>query len=135
MKHLHTFESFVKHYGQSITPREFAGLAVGAVVLFKGARYTVQKNNDGATLVLEPAEGGSPLMVNLNQFNQGGAILEELHEGMITATGLSSSDKEALLSMGALVRRMGPGWYIDPRDQRDQVLDYLSKNGIESQEN
>jgi hypothetical protein len=88
MKHLQTFESFVKNYGEKMSPEQFAELPVGSTVLFKGARHTVEENNDGATIVLKPVKGGSPVMVNLNQFIQGGAITEsfkvELLEGYMS---------------------------------------------------
>ncbi len=83
MKHLQTFEGFVKNYGDKMTPEEFAKLPVGAEVLFKGAKHTVEENNDGATIVLKPVKGGSPVMVNLNQFIQGGAIVESF-DGFLT---------------------------------------------------
>jgi hypothetical protein len=88
MKHLQTFEGFVKNYGDKMAPEQFAEIPVGSTVLFKGARYTVEENNNGATIVLKPVKGGSPVMVNLNQFIQGGAITEsskvELLEGYMS---------------------------------------------------
>jgi len=75
MKHFPTFEGFVKSYGQKMTQEDFEALPVGSTVLYKGAHYEVEENN-GATIVIKPVKGGSPTMVNLNQFNHGGAIVE-----------------------------------------------------------
>jgi len=75
MKHFPTFEGFVKSYGQKMTQEDFEALPVGSTVLYKGAQYEVEENN-GATIVIKPVKGGSPTMVNLNQFNHGGAIVE-----------------------------------------------------------
>jgi hypothetical protein len=68
-------EGFVKNYGQQMTQEDFEKLPVGAKVLYKGTQFIVDENN-GATIVLKPVKGGSPAMVNLNMFNQGGAITE-----------------------------------------------------------
>jgi hypothetical protein len=75
MKHLQTFEGFVKQYGAKYTQEQFEALEVGAKVIYKGTPCEVAENN-GATIVLKPVRGGSPIMVNLNMFNQGGAITE-----------------------------------------------------------
>jgi hypothetical protein len=74
MKHIQTFENFSKSYGQKMTQEEFQKIESGTEVLYQGTPFTVGENN-GATIVLNPAKGGSPFMVNLNQFNQGGAIV------------------------------------------------------------
>jgi hypothetical protein len=68
-------EGFIKHYGQQMTQEDFEKLPVGAKVLYKATQFTVDENN-GATIVLKPVKGGTPVMVNLNMFNQGGAITE-----------------------------------------------------------
>jgi len=68
-------EGFVKNYGQQMTQEDFEKLPVGAKVLYKATQFIVDENN-GATIVLKPVKGGSPVMVNLNMFNQGGAITE-----------------------------------------------------------
>lgn len=70
-------EGFVKHYGQQMTLEDFAKLPVGAKVLYKGTQFIVDENNE-VTIVLKPVNGGNPVMVNLNMFNQGGAITESL---------------------------------------------------------
>lgn len=68
-------EGFVKHYGQQMTLEDFANLPVGAKVLYKGTQFIIDENNE-VTIVLKPVNGGNPVMVNLNMFNQGGAITE-----------------------------------------------------------
>lgn len=75
MKHIQLFEEFIKNYGEKMDQTAFEELPVGAKVLYKGTQFEVEKNN-GATIVIRPVKGGSPTMVNLNQFNQGGAIVE-----------------------------------------------------------
>lgn len=70
-------EGFVKNYGQKMTLEDFAKLPVGAKVLYKGTQFIVDENNEVA-IVLKPVNGGNPVMVNLNMFNQGGAITESL---------------------------------------------------------
>lgn len=74
MKHIQTFENFSKSYGEKMTQEEFQKIEFGKAVLYKGTQYTVGENN-GATIILNPVKGGSPMMVNLSQFNQGGAIV------------------------------------------------------------
>jgi hypothetical protein len=80
MKHIHTFESFlnegfIKQYGQPFTQEDFEALPVDAKILYRGTRFRIDKNN-GSTIVAIPITGGSPVMINLNMFNQGGAITE-----------------------------------------------------------
>jgi len=80
MKHIHTFESFlnegfIKQYGQPFTQEDFEALPVDAKILYRGTRFRVDKNN-GSTIVAIPVTGGSPVMINLNMFNHGGAITE-----------------------------------------------------------
>lgn len=74
MKYIQTYESFSKSYGQKMTQDEFQKIELNTAVLYKGTQFTVGENN-GATIVLVPVKGGSPFMVNLSQFNQGGAIV------------------------------------------------------------
>lgn len=74
MKYIQTYESFSKSYGQKMTQDEFQKIELDTPVLYKGTQFTVGENN-GATIVLVPVKGGSPFMVNLSQFNQGGAIV------------------------------------------------------------
>lgn len=74
-------EGFVKNYGQQMKQDDFEKLPVGAKVLYKGTQFTIGENN-GATVILNPVKPGNPVMVNLNMFNQGGAITESfLNEG------------------------------------------------------
>ena len=75
MKNIPLFEDFAKSYGQKMTIKEFESIEVGSIVLYVGTRYEVKKNN-GATLTLKPINGGSETTVNLNMFNQRGAIVE-----------------------------------------------------------
>lgn len=55
---------------------------------------------------------------------------------MITATGLDSKDKAALIKIGADVKQSGPGWYITfNTTDKKKILDYLKKVGAEVNEN
>jgi hypothetical protein len=98
MKHLPTFEGFVKSYGQKMTQEDFEALPVGATVLYKGAQYEVEENN-GATIVIKPVKGGSPTMVNLAQFNQGGAIVESYGDFINENEELLNEDAMAALAI------------------------------------
>lgn len=79
MKHILTFEEFIlerKEYGQKITNKEFANIAIGSTVLYSGDSYIVKSNN-GYILSMTSVKRGTKEDVNLNMFNQKGAILEE----------------------------------------------------------
>lgn len=73
MKHLKLYESFIKSYGGKYSPDDFAKIEVGSKLLYKGGRYTVDSNN-GVTISIKDERGGVPIMLNLAQFNHGGAI-------------------------------------------------------------
>ena len=75
MKHLQTFENFIKSYGQKLSLDEFEKIAIGQIVLYKGIRFEV-KENTGVTLILTAVSGGQSQRLNLSQFNQSGAITE-----------------------------------------------------------
>ncbi len=54
----------------------------------------------------------------------------------LTATGISKQNKNDLIKMGVDVKQMGPGWYLIVKDtDKKRVLQYLSKEGIEVNEN
>lgn len=74
MKHIQTYESFKKTYGQRISPSDFKKIPVGKNVHYMGSRYEVV-SNDGYILSLK-REDGLTANVNLGQFNQGGQINE-----------------------------------------------------------
>ena len=73
MKHIELYESFVKSYGGKYSPEDFAKVAVGTEILYKGGRYTVDSNN-GVTMSIKDKRGGVPIMLNLAMFNHGAAI-------------------------------------------------------------
>lgn len=99
MKHLPLFEDFVKKYGDKMSQDDFEKLPEGSEVLYKGARYKVEKNN-GATIVIRPLKGGNPTMVNLNQFIHGGAIVESyesfLNEGFMSDLDIIRQESQNL---------------------------------------
>jgi hypothetical protein len=74
MKHLQTYESFKKTYGQKISTSDFKKIPVGKTILYMGSRYEVLAN-DGYVLKLK-GEDGDMINVNLGQFNHGGQINE-----------------------------------------------------------
>lgn len=75
MKHLQTYESFKKTYGQKITQSKFKDIPIGTHVLYMGGRYTVTAN-DGYVIDLDD-EDGETLKINLGQFNRAGQINEK----------------------------------------------------------
>lgn len=77
MKHLQTYESFKKTYGQRISPSDFKKIPVGKNVHYMGSRYEVV-SNDGYILGLK-REDGLTVNVNLGQFNHGGQINEAVN--------------------------------------------------------
>lgn len=77
MKNIPIFEDFIKSYGEKMTIDQFKAIEVGSEVLYAGNRYEVQKN-DGAVLTLKSKKSSSGMKVNLNMFNQSGAITEGL---------------------------------------------------------
>jgi hypothetical protein len=95
MKHLQTFESFKKTYGQKISTNDFKKIPVGKTILYMGSRYEVLAN-DGYVLKLK-GEDGDMINVNLGQFNHGGQINEanvnESEQYAVVLTGGSIGDK------------------------------------------
>jgi hypothetical protein len=78
MKHIQTYESFKKTYGQNISVNDFRKIPVGKMILYMGTRYEVLAN-DGYVLNLK-GEDGDMITVNLGQFNHGGQINESVNE-------------------------------------------------------
>jgi len=74
MKHLQTFEGFIKNYGQKMTLEDFEKIPVDSEIVYRGTRMTVTANNK-TTITAKP-KSGSPVMINLNMFNEFGAITE-----------------------------------------------------------
>lgn len=74
MKHLHTFESFRKVYGEKIKPEQFKQIKKGKKLYYLGGLHTVV-DNDGYILTLKNDEDDL-IKVNLGQFNHGGQINE-----------------------------------------------------------
>jgi hypothetical protein len=95
MKHLQTYESFKKTYGQKISANDFKKIPVGKSILYMGSRYEVLAN-DGYVLKLK-GEDGDMINVNLGQFNHGGQINEanvnESEQYAVVLTGGSIGDK------------------------------------------
>jgi hypothetical protein len=74
MKHIKAFESFKKKYGEKIKQSNFKEIEIGKTVLYGSGRHTVV-DNDGFILTLKDKDS-KILTVNLNQFNDKGAIKE-----------------------------------------------------------
>ena len=75
MKHLQTYESFKKTYGEKINQSKFKDIPVGKRLVYMGSFYTVVAN-DGYVLDLK-GDDGDLLTVNLGQFNRAGQINEK----------------------------------------------------------
>jgi hypothetical protein len=76
MKHIQLFENFKKNYKEKIAPSEFKKIEIGKTVLYGSGSHTVI-DNDGFVLTLK-GKDDKILTVNLNQFNDKGAINEAL---------------------------------------------------------
>lgn len=76
MKHIQVFESFKKGYHEKIQQSDFKEIETGKIVQYGGGRHEVI-DNDGYILTLKN-EDGKLTKVNLNQFNNKGAINESL---------------------------------------------------------
>ena len=74
MKHIQLFESFKKNYKEKINPSDFKEIELGKTVLYGGGSHKVI-DNDGFILTLKD-KSGKITKVNLNQFNDKGAINE-----------------------------------------------------------
>lgn len=74
MKYIQLFETFKKNYKEKISPSNFKEIEIGKTVLYGGGRHTVI-DNDGFILTIK-GKDGKILTVNLNQFNDKGAINE-----------------------------------------------------------
>jgi hypothetical protein len=74
MKHIQAFESFKKNYKEKINPFDFKEIELGKTVLYGGGSHEVI-DNDGFILTLKN-KSGKITKVNLNQFNDKGAINE-----------------------------------------------------------
>lgn len=93
MKHLQTYESFKKTYGQKISTGDFKKIPVGKTILYMGSRYEVLAN-DGYVLKLK-GEDGDMINVNLGQFNHGGQINEavNLKQGHLSSAEYQKAKK------------------------------------------
>jgi|688.fasta_scaffold405025_1 hypothetical protein len=97
MKHLQTYESFKKTYGQRISQADFKSIPVGKMIHYMGSQYEVIEN-DGYVLKLKD-DKGNEVKVNLGQFNHGGQINEnesnvnEAEQYAVVLTGGSIGDK------------------------------------------
>lgn len=74
MKHIQAFESFKKGYGEKIKQSDFKEIQIGKYIQYGGGRHEVI-DNDGYILTLK-GNDGKLTKVNLNQFNDKGAINE-----------------------------------------------------------
>jgi hypothetical protein len=89
MKHIQTFESFKKIYGQKITASDFKKIPVGKTIHYIGSQYEVTAN-DGYILTLKD-EKDNTVEVNLGQFNHGGQINETNESKLDEAASVPSS--------------------------------------------
>ena len=81
-QHVQLFEDFLKNYGQKMTHSEFEKIEPGQVVLYRGAKFKVEKNNR-VTLVLKSEKTGDTMSINYSMFNDYGAITENKVSGNV----------------------------------------------------
>jgi hypothetical protein len=74
MKHIQAFESFKKGYGEKIKQSDFKEIEIGKTVQYGGGKHEII-DNDGYVLTLK-GKDGKLTKINLNQFNDKGAINE-----------------------------------------------------------
>ena len=96
MKYIQLFEAFKKNYGQKLTHDQFKALKPGEKVLYMGAQYEIEKNED-VVLKLKSIKSDHKISVNYSMFNDKGAISEgKVNEA--AATDLSREDLKKVLT-------------------------------------
>lgn len=126
MKHIQLFENFKKNYKEKISPSKFKEIEIGKSVFYGGGRYNVI-DNDGFVITIKD-KNNKILMVNLNQFNDRGAIKESTEINEARSIAKIEKDRVATVnSMAEIVQRWKSARDTGDKEQESSLLQKLKE--------